>query len=127
MRHGGRRGAGRFGSARSGFSSNPSPRPSPAGSLTELQQVTAARPDVRDAFVHVLERDEPALFALLQPPTPEAPLLIRFKTGLAPHADGLRAVLASPQFKDNIKTGMQNAMAGAGPPRAPAASLCYII
>jgi len=50
---------------------------------------------------------------------PDTPLLIRFKTGLLPHADDLRAVLAQPQFKDDIKTGTQNAAAGASaPPRS---------
>ena len=41
------------------------------------------------------------------------PLLLRFNKGLAPHADKLRDVLKLETFADVIKTGVQNAAAGA--------------
>ena len=82
-----------------------------------LQQLTASTDAMRAAFLAAVT---PAILALLLPTVPDTPLLIRFKTGLAPHADDLRAVLALSQFKGNIKTGTQNAEAGASAPRLSA-------
>ena len=67
--------------------------------------------DVRSAFVARLPH---VLAALLQQQKPEAPLLLRFNTGLAPHVRELRAVLELKQFEPPaITTGTQNASAGA--------------
>ena len=84
-----------------------------AGDLTELQQLTAANPKALKSFVDHLAKHAAAVHALLQPLHAATPLLLRFDTGLAPHADKLRAVLALVEFKDVIKTGAQNAAAGA--------------
>ena len=67
--------------------------------------------NVRSAFVARLPH---VLAALLQQQKPEAPLLLRFNTGLAPHVRELREVLELKQFAPPaIKTGTQNQMAGA--------------
>jgi hypothetical protein len=83
-----------------------------AGALTELQQLTAADADARKSFVGHLAKNAAAVLALLLPLDVATPLLLRFDTGLAPHANQLRAVLALVEFKDVIKTGAQNAAAG---------------
>ena len=84
-----------------------------AGDLTELQQLTAANPEARKLFVDYLAKYEPLIKALLQPLDLATPLLLRFNKGLAPHADKLRDVLKLETFADVIKTGVQNAAAGA--------------
>jgi hypothetical protein len=89
------------------------PSPALAGALTELQQLTAANPKARKSFVDYLAKHASAVYALLQPLDAATPLLLRFDTGLAPHADQLRAVLALEEFKGVMKTSAQNAAAGA--------------
>ena len=55
---------------------------------------------------------------MVKPQTPTNLLLIHFNTGIQPHVEELRNVLA--QFVGVIKTGAQNSAAGACPPAPPA-------
>ena len=94
----------------------PSPTASPdlpyTGSLTELQQLTAATLADRTAFLARLAVVSPVFDQLLLP-TPTKPQLIHFKAGLLPLAQSLRDAIALPQFVDVITTGTQNSAAGA--------------
>ena len=92
----------------------PAPVPPNAGNLTELQQLTAATPDARAAFLAALSGP---LRAMVKPQTPTNPLLIHFNAGLQLHVKELRNVLA--RFVGTIETGAQNSAAGALPPPAP--------